>query len=137
MPFKKFFLVPLACLFITSPLLAFASGSKTITRGDAVTINWDVTGATSCDPSTDYPTDFDNVQSDWLKAGTSTTGQVLFNSVYQPKPSGYSFSCENFVYGIVDQITLYVNDCPATAPWDTTNTPYACVNPIPSVSISL
>ncbi len=118
MPFKNFFLIPLVCLFITSPFLAFASGSKTITRGDAVTITWDVTGATSCTPSTSYPPAGDNVQSDWNSTGTSTTGQVLFNSVYQPKPSGYFFSCENAVYGIVDQITLYVNDCPTNAPWD-------------------
>ena len=137
MSFKNLSLIAFVFLFITSPFLAFASGSKTITRGDAVTITWEVTGATSCSPDTSYPkTAGDNVWDKWNSIGQTTSGSTTFDSVYQPNPSGYVFSCKNIDYGIVDQITLYVNDCPATAPWDTTNTPYACVNPIPSVSIS-
>ncbi len=137
MLFKKIFLIPLVCLFITSPFLAFASGSKTITRGDAVTIDWNVTGAPSCTPDTSYPvTAGDNVVSDWKSIGNTSAGSVTFNSVYQnqPTPSGYSFSCENTDIGIMDQITLYVNDCPTNAPWDEGT--HACVNPIPTVSIS-
>lgn len=102
----------------------FAGGTKTITRGQSAVINWAVTGAPSCYPSTNYPNNAgDSVTSIWSSAGNSTSGSVTFPSVYTN--GTFAFSCTDLASGISDSATLIVNDCAVGTTWNGTS----CVAP--------
>jgi hypothetical protein len=128
---KKFIalsFVPLAiialAIFAGMTSDTFASGTKTITRGQSAVINWAVTNGSSCTPDTTYPSTGDTVYNTWSGAGTTASGAKTFSNI--TNVGTFVFTCS--YSGISDSTTLIVQDCAAGTSWNGTS----CIVPPPS-----
>ena len=111
---------------------SFAAGSKTIVRGDAVIINWVVTGGSgTCLATTPYlptsPVD-DGINAYWSGLKPSAGASPSFNAY--AAPGSYSFVCTDPTPPGVDTTTLIINDCTPGNVWNGSN---ACVPAGPPV----
>lgn len=106
---------------------AQASGSQSVTRGDAMpTIFWSITGSSSdCTFSTSYPDAAgDGIRTEWnaLASGASGSKSFTGKNVWA-NPGSYTFTCTILVGTTLysDTATLVVNDCLLPATWDAVN----------------
>ncbi len=102
-------------------LLAFLTTSSAyaynVTWGGSATINWNVTGASDCLGSTNYPDIADGVEDSWVATHPSS-GSTVFPNIQAP-PATYTFTCTNSDLNpdVSDSDTLVVS-CPVGESWD-------------------
>lgn len=123
--FRKTFIM-LSCFFMVSSVYAYP-----VEWGDSATINWNVTGATTCDGTTNYPSSAgDGVYTAWVKTHASS-GSINFPIIQATaSPSTYTFTCTNIDLNpdVSDNDTLVVS-CPSGESWDAPT--HSCVTPPP------
>jgi hypothetical protein len=128
-------------IFIIQTISSFAYATKSVYRGNSVSISWDVTNTTaeyrSCSRESTYPPG--DVKATWYGGGAQDpSGSVSLPAITEVSGSPYSFFCSNSASRAFDQVILTVIDCPdipGNGPgyiWNGS----ACYNPAPSVDIS-
>lgn len=128
----NFYIFILLCLAVTtfSFQYAFAGNIVERTRGTSATLNWSVSGASSCQHtfSGEYPSAADGLRDYWTNstgASGSWTGNVL------AAPGTYTFVCTEQVYGASDSATLTITDCPSGTSWNSSTNSCATTTPTP------
>lgn len=116
---KKLLLI----LSLLGSQVAFAGSPMTVTRGDPITINWNVLGGSgTCKSDTNYPytnpTD-DTIRTFWGNATQNTLGSQSFTHV-RAGAGVYTFSCvDPLPPNASDTILLTVIGCSGATPsWD-------------------
>ncbi|MDB5244156.1 MAG: hypothetical protein JWN18_26 [Parcubacteria group bacterium] len=110
------------------------NAANPVTRGGSTTINWSVSGATSCTGSAGtYPATSDGIRTFWNSSHPSSGAQAfsgVTGNAALSFPQTYTFTCTDPVSSAVGTATLTVNDCGSGTTWNGT----VCASPsVPSV----
>ena len=135
------YFISLLCLIFLISVPDVHASSFPVTRGNPVTINWNVVGAVNCVgsfPGKTYPRNtsetgvpfITSIYDFWINSHAGI-GSQTFNNVLAP-PDSYDFKCKDAFSGVEDTATLVVADCSGPTPnWNGT----ACVAAPSSPSI--